>query len=107
MSEPRYPHDQDRCPIGGIIGALTQRDDKTGVMEDIPLKTGNPAKFMRGAYPLRWDQDYTNQPMISNTSDHTFSVRPYVIAKGVTYALPDSGYRPRIHQTIRRGYHPA
>jgi hypothetical protein len=82
------------APIGGIIGAVSQIDSKTGVMEDLPLKTGNPARFMRGAYPLRWDQDYSNQPMISNTSDHTFSVRAYVIAKGVTYAFPIQDIAP-------------
>jgi hypothetical protein len=70
-----------------FVAAATQElHDR--LLEDIPFRTSNPRIFMRGAYPLRWTQDYTNRPMIANVSSIPMTVRAYVIAGEVTYAFP-------------------
>lgn len=75
------------APVGTLLGSVTQQTD-VGALEDIPFRTGNPPGFMRGAYPLRWQGDYTNRPMVANTSDQSQKVRAYVIAGGSTYVFP-------------------
>jgi hypothetical protein len=69
-----------------VAGATQELQD--ALLEDVPVRTGNPRIFMRGAYPLRWTQDYTNHPMIANVSNTSMTVRAYAIAGGVTYAFP-------------------
>lgn len=73
--------------VGSLVASVTQRV-AVGLLEDVPLRTGNPIRLTGGAYPLRWDQDYENRPMIGNYSDQTIKVRAYVIAAGVTYTFP-------------------
>jgi hypothetical protein len=82
-----------KAPVGEVIAALDQRIAR-GLLEDIPFRTANPPRYMRGAYPLRWDTDYTNAPMIANTSDQKAMVRAYVIAGGVTYIFPHTTLSP-------------
>lgn len=75
------------APKGALIGSTTQIVQE-GLLEDIPLRASNPQRFMRGAYPLRWENDYTNRPMIVNTSAEPLDVRAYVISGGTTYTFP-------------------
>ena len=63
------------APLGALVGALTQIGNKDGLIEDIPLRTANPPAYARGAYPLRWDQDYTNLVTVTNTADTSRSLR--------------------------------
>jgi len=70
-----------------FVAAATQ-EVQNALLEDVPFRTGNPRIFMRGAYPLRWTQDYTNHPMVANVSNTPMIVRAYAIAGGVTYAFP-------------------
>ena len=77
------------APQGSFVGAVDQLV-YPGLTQDIPFKTGNPRRYMRGIYPLRWEKDYTNNPMIANTSDQTATVRTFVVAGGVTYTFPDT-----------------
>jgi|GEM_PF-3697445 len=75
------------APKGALIGAVTEEVEDS-VLEDVPLRAGNPLQFMRGYYPLRWERDYKNLPMISNTSDVEQSVYASVVTGGKTYVFP-------------------
>lgn len=70
-----------------FVAAATQ-ELQNALLEDVPFRPGNPRIFMRGAYPLRWTQDYTNHPMVANVSNAPMTVRAYAIAGGVTYTFP-------------------
>ncbi len=75
------------APLGAIVGALTQIGNKDGLIEDVPLRTANPPAYARGAYPLRWDQDYTNLVTVTNTADTSRSLRGFITAGSVIYLL--------------------
>ncbi len=77
------------APAGALVAALDQRV-MPDLLEDIPFKTGNPLRYMRGFYPLRWEGDYTNTPMVANTSSNEATVRASVIAGGVTYTFANT-----------------
>ncbi|HTF67110.1 MAG TPA: hypothetical protein VK638_30940 [Edaphobacter sp.] len=80
------------APKGAIIAAVTQEGD--GLVEDIPLRTANARRFSAGAYPLRWEQDYTNQVSVTNTSDKTLKARALITSGEVVYTLPIESIGP-------------
>lgn len=70
---------------GAFVGAVTQIGSSDRLVEDIPLRTSNPPAFARGSYPLRWDEDYTNLVMVTNTSGETLRIGSQITAGDVTY----------------------
>lgn len=76
---------QSAAAKGVLVGSVTQVDSVDQVIEDIPLKTGNPANFAAGSYPLRWDGDYTNQVTVANTSDRILNLGGSITAGSVVY----------------------
>lgn len=75
-----------QSPTGALVGSVTQVAH--GLVEDIPLKTPNPARNAAGAYPLRWDQDYTNRVSVTNTATIAIQARALITAGNITYTLP-------------------
>lgn len=82
------------APKGAIVGALTQISTKDGLIEDVPLRTSNPAAFARGSYPLRWDEDYTNRVTVTNTATEPLSLGGAITAGGMTYVLTKTTIEP-------------
>ena len=76
------------APVGALVGSLSQESAEVSAVEDIPLKTSNPQSSMRGAYPLRWDSDYRNKAMVTNTSSTLKTVSAFVVAGSTTYNFP-------------------
>lgn len=81
-------------PKGAWVGSLTQRSASNGLIEDIPLRTANIPRNTSGAYPLRWDSDYTNLVSITNTSAEMRVARALVTAGGTTYVLGEREIAP-------------
>lgn len=79
---------------GALIGSVTQISSVDRLVEDIPLKTSNPAAFARGSYPLRWDEDYTNLVMVTNTASETLRIGGEITAGGDTYVLTRTNIDP-------------
>lgn len=84
---------------GFLIGAATQ-EVSDGLLEDVPLRTSNPPLYMRGFYPLRWDTDYTNAPMVANVSSETMRVQAMVKGSTFTYVLPIQSVPPGTTQAF-------
>lgn len=82
------------APQGALVGSLSQESAEVAAVEDIPLKTSNPQSSMRGAYPLRWDSDYQNKAMVTNTSPTQKTVSAFVIAENATYNFPPVVLQP-------------
>lgn len=79
----------DQLPTGAFVGALTQVSSPDGLIEDIPLRTANIARNAAGAYPLRWQDDYTNLVTITNTSTKELTARSLITVGGITYVPKD------------------
>lgn len=84
---------QSDAPKGAFIGALTQ-ETVDGLVEDVPLKTSNRARNAAGAYPLRWEGDYTNLITVTNTSQKTLVARSLITVGGVTYVPLERSIEP-------------
>lgn len=78
---------------GALVGALTQIDSD-GLIEDVPFRSANVAKYAAGAYPLRWDKDYTNHISVTNTADVPLIARALITARDVNYSLPQQTIAP-------------
>jgi hypothetical protein len=102
---------QTSAPLGALVGDLVQITPGSDAVQDIPLRTSNAPAFNGGMYPLRWDQDFTNLPAVTNTTERPLSLRAFVTAGGVTYVFPKSELAPGETATwdvdaIRRGQVP-
>jgi hypothetical protein len=78
---------------GSIVGASSQTDEN-GIVEDIPLRTSNPPRYDRGAYPLRWTEDYTNRVSITNTAEEPRGFRATITAGPTVYVLKKQMLEP-------------
>jgi len=78
------------APTGALVGSVTQIGAEDGIVEDVPLKTSNAAAFARGAYPLRWDGDYSNLIAVANTVDKELKIKACLTAGKVTYIFAET-----------------
>lgn len=76
---------QSNAPNGAFVGSLTQINLKEDLIEDIPFRTANRAGNAAGAYPLRWENDYTNLVTVTNTSSETLVARSVITVGEVSY----------------------
>ncbi|HTF63634.1 MAG TPA: hypothetical protein VK638_13115 [Edaphobacter sp.] len=85
---------QTNASKGAFVGALTQIFVRDGLIEDIPFRTANRAGNAAGAYPLRWEKDYTNLVTVTNTSSEPLIARSVITVGDVSYVPQERTIAP-------------
>lgn len=72
---------------GNLIGALSSKNQTTGVVYDVPLRDSGRLRNSTGAYPWRLDGDYTSIVTLTNTSNEPTQFRATVFYNGGRYMI--------------------
>jgi hypothetical protein len=72
---------------GSLIGALSGKNQTTGVVYDVPLRDSGRLRNSTGAYPWRLDGDYTSVVTLTNASNEPTQFRVSIVYNGGRYMI--------------------